>query len=147
MCPCPVVVVDVLRHDLSKMSFAEHDDVVEAFPSNRPDHPLGIRVLPRRAGRNDGLLDVQHPSLMRKSFAIDLVSVPNQIPGPLLQRARLEQLSRRPFRSRMLRDIKMHQPTPAVVSTTSTNRTRKVAEGIVKKSNAIRSAAWFFKNV
>src|SRR5262245_31731769 len=51
---------------------------------------------------------------MRKSFSIDLVSVPNQIPGPLLQRARLEQLARRPFRSWMLRDIKMRQPTPAV---------------------------------
>src|SRR5439155_1447817 len=33
------------------------------------------------------------------------------------------------------------------VSTTSTDRTRKVAVGIVKKSNAIRSGAWFFKNV
>src|SRR5213594_218176 len=67
--------------------------------------------MPRRAERNDDLLDVQHPGLMRKSFSIDLVSVSNQIPGPLLQRARLEQLARRPFGSRMLRDIKMHQPT------------------------------------
>src|SRR5437899_8758370 len=33
------------------------------------------------------------------------------------------------------------------VSTTSTNRTRKVAVGTVKKSSAIRSGAWFFKNV
>src|SRR5437899_11739510 len=33
-------------------AFADH----EAFTSNRADHPLGIRVLPRRAGRNDGLL-------------------------------------------------------------------------------------------
>src|ERR1700756_5173583 len=86
MCPRPVVVVDALRQNLSKMPFADHDDVVQAFMSNRADHPLGIRILPRRAGRNDGLLDVQHPGLMRKSFSIDVVSVPNQIPGPLLQR-------------------------------------------------------------
>src|SRR5207244_657022 len=33
------------------------------------------------------------------------------------------------------------------VSTTSTNRTRKVAVGTVKKSKAIRSAVWLFKNV
>jgi hypothetical protein len=64
------------------MPFADHDGVVQAFTSNRADHPLGIRVLPRRAGRNDGLLDVQHPGLMRKSFFINLVSVPNQIPRP-----------------------------------------------------------------
>src|SRR5438093_7108857 len=104
MCPRPVVVVDVLRQDLSKMPFADHDDVVQAFTSNRADHPLGIRVLPRRAGRSNGLLDVQRPGLMRKSFSIDLVSVPNQISAPLLQRARLEQLARRPFGSRMLCD-------------------------------------------
>jgi hypothetical protein len=54
------------------MPFADHDDVVQAFTSNRADHPLGIRVLPRRAGRNDGLLDVQHQGLIRKSFSIDL---------------------------------------------------------------------------
>src|SRR5437899_1311197 len=32
------------------------------------------------------------------------------------------------------------------LSTTSTNRTRKVAVGTVKKSNAIRSLAWFIRN-
>src|SRR5437899_11113557 len=103
MCPRPVVVVDVLRQDLSKMPFADHDDVVQAFTSNRADHPLGIRVLTRRAGRNDGLLDVQHPGLMRKSLSIELVSVPNQIPGPLTQLARLELLTRRPYGSRIIR--------------------------------------------
>ena len=35
------------------MPFADHDDVVQAFTSNRADRPLAIRVLPRRAGRND----------------------------------------------------------------------------------------------
>src|SRR4030095_16594613 len=62
-----------------EVPFADHDAVVQAFTSKRADHPLGIRVLPRRAGRNNGLLHVQHPGLMRKSFSIDLVSVPNQI--------------------------------------------------------------------
>src|SRR5437899_10050169 len=66
MCPRPVVVVDVLRQDLSKMPFADHDDVVKAFPSNRADHPLGIRVLPRRAGRNDRFPNVQRLGLARK---------------------------------------------------------------------------------
>src|SRR5215510_5835247 len=34
------------------MPFADHNDVVKAFPANRADHPPGIRVLPRRTGRN-----------------------------------------------------------------------------------------------
>ena len=124
------------------MPLADRDYVVKAFPTNRANHPLGVRVLPGRAGRNDGLLDVQHPGLMRKSFSIeDLVSVPNQIPGPLLQRARLEQLACRPFRSRMLRDIEMHQPAPAVGQDHEHEQHPKVAVGTVNKSNAIKSFA------
>src|SRR3989475_6111381 len=96
------------------MPFADHDDVVQAFTSNRADHPLGIRVLPRRAGRNDGLLDVQHLGLTRKSFSIDLVSVTDQMAWGLLQPARLDQLPPSPIRGRMFRDIKMHQPPPVV---------------------------------
>ena len=64
------------------MPFADHDDVVKGFPSNRTNHSLGIRVLPRRAGRDDRLPDVQRLGLTRKSLSIDLVSVPNQIRVP-----------------------------------------------------------------
>ena len=96
------------------MPLADHDYVVEAFPTNRANHPLGVRVLPGRAGRNYRFSDAQCLGLARKSLSINLVSIPNQVPGPLLQRARLEQLACRSFRSRMLRDIEMHQPAPAV---------------------------------
>src|SRR5436309_8923840 len=147
MCPRPVVVVDVLRQDLSKMPFADHDDVVQAFTSNRADHPLGIRVLPRRARRNDGLLDVQHPGLMRKSFSIDLVSVPIRYRGP--SSSAHASSSWRAVHSAVGCSVtlKCTSRRRLWVSTTSTDRTRKVAVGIVKKSNAIRSGAWFFKNV
>jgi hypothetical protein len=87
------------------MSLADYNDVVEAFPSNRTNDPLRIGVLPRRPRRNYHLPNVQCLRLTRKSFSIDLISVPNQIPGRLLLYARFEQLARRPFRRRMLRDI------------------------------------------
>ena len=114
MCPRPIVVVDVLPHNHAKMPFAEHDDVVEAFASNRADQPLGIRVLPRRMRRYDCLPDLQGLRLTRKSLSIDLIAVPDQIPGRTLHCARLEQLARGPFRGRMLGDIEMYQPAPAV---------------------------------
>src|SRR5438093_6377170 len=82
MCPRPVIVVDVLRQDLAKMPLADHDDVVKAFPTNRANHPLGVRVLPGRAGRNYRFSDAQCLGLTRKSFSINLVSIPNQVPGP-----------------------------------------------------------------
>src|SRR5262249_20412518 len=88
--------------------------VVKAFPANRANYPLGVRVLPWRAGRNDCLPNLQRLGLTRKSFSINLVAVPNQVPEPLLQRTRLKQLACRPLRSRMLRDIEMYEPAPAV---------------------------------
>src|SRR4029453_8685460 len=96
------------------MLFANHHNMVEAFPSNRADHPLRIRVLPWRAWRNDNFPDVQRPRLTRKSFSIDVVSISDEITRSLLQAGRLKQLACRPFRGRMLRDIEMPQPAPAV---------------------------------
>jgi len=126
------------------MPFADHDDVVKAFPSNRTNHSLGIRVLPRRARRNNRLLGAQCLGLTRKSLSIDLVSVPNQIPRRLPQRARLEQLPRRPFRRRGCAvTFKCTSRRLLWVSITSTNSTRKVAVGTVKKSNAMRSLPFF----
>ena len=78
------------------MSFANHDYVVQAFPSNRANHPLGIRVLPRRAGRNYHFAEVQCLGLARKSLSIHLVSVADQIPWRLFVHAGLQQLPRRP---------------------------------------------------
>ena len=51
------------------MPFADHDHVVKAFPANRANHPLGICVLPRRAGR-DQLPDLQRLGLARKAGSI-----------------------------------------------------------------------------
>src|SRR5438105_8569334 len=141
MCPRPVVVVDVLRQDLSKMPFADHDDVVQAFTSNRADHPLGIRVLPRRAGRNNGLLDAQHPGLMRKSFSVSLVAIPNQVPGP--SSSAHASSSWRAVHSAVGWSVtlKCTSRRRLWVRINSTNRTRKVAVGTVKKSKAIKSFA------
>src|SRR6266581_6157296 len=129
------------------MPFADHDDVVKAFPSNRANHPLGIRVLPRRAGRDDRLPDVQRLGLTRKSPSIDLVSVPNEIPGP--SSSAHASSSWRAVHSAVGCSVTLRCTSRRLlwVSITSTNRTRKVAVGTVKKSNAIRSGAWFFKNV
>src|SRR5689334_795155 len=82
MCSSPVVVIDVLRQNLSKMPFADHHDVVQAFTSNRANHPLRIGVLPRRAGRNDRLLKLQRLGLARKA-----VSITEKDPRRLITRA------------------------------------------------------------
>ena len=102
------------RVQSSQTRSADHHDVVKAFSPNRANDPLGIRVLPRRARRNDYFSDAQPLGLTRKSFSVNLIAIPNQVPGPLLQRACLEQLACSPFRRRMVGDIEMHQPAPPV---------------------------------
>src|SRR5947209_7422202 len=84
------------------MPLADHDDVVKAFPTNRANHPLGVRVLPGRAGRNYRFSDAQCLGLARKSFSINLVSIPNQVPRNCRLRDRqteLQQLAVDPWRT------------------------------------------------
>ena len=96
------------------MPFADHYYMVQAFPANRANHPLRIRVLPWRARRDNYFANGQCLGLTRKPFTIDLVAVPDEVPGRFFQAACLEQLARRPFRGRMLGDVEMHQPAPGM---------------------------------
>ena len=42
----PVVIAGVGRKDSAQMTFAEDDDVIEAFPADRADQSLRMPVLP-----------------------------------------------------------------------------------------------------
>src|SRR5215470_1537100 len=53
-----VVVREVTAQQASEVPFVEHNDVIEAFPSNRPDDTLGEGILP---GRSRGDEDLAHP--------------------------------------------------------------------------------------
>ena len=44
-----VVAHEVRAQQTSKMPFIDHDDMIEAFSSNRPDDALGEGILPRRS--------------------------------------------------------------------------------------------------
>ena len=41
-----VVIAHVGRKDAAQMSLAQDDDVIEAFPAERADQPLGMPILP-----------------------------------------------------------------------------------------------------
>src|SRR2546422_714619 len=136
------------------MLLADHHNMVDTFPPKRANHALCVGVSPRRAWRNDRLPDVQHPGLMRKSFFIDLVSEERfshqariRYRGP--SSSAHASISCRAVHSAVGCSVtlKCTNLRRLSVSITSTNSTRKVAVGTVKKSNAITSAAWFFKNV
>ena len=46
MCPDVVVVGGIASEDPAQVGFAEDDDVIEAFPTDRTDQPLRVPVLP-----------------------------------------------------------------------------------------------------
>ena len=53
-----VVVGEIPTQQASEVPFVQHDDVIEAFPSNRADDALGEGILP---GRPRGDEDLGHP--------------------------------------------------------------------------------------
>ena len=46
-----VIIIGLSRDKAAEMGFAEHDYVVPALPSNGPDHPFRMRILPRTPWR------------------------------------------------------------------------------------------------
>ena len=50
-----VVVREVPAQHTSEMPFVDHDDVIEAFPTNRADNALGEGILPGRPRRDKDL--------------------------------------------------------------------------------------------
>jgi len=48
-----MIIVEVLLEHPPKMSIIENDRMVQAFPSDRADHPLNVRILPRAIEWNE----------------------------------------------------------------------------------------------
>src|SRR5262245_20589859 len=74
------------------MTLVEHNDVIEAFPSNRPDDALSEGILP---GRSRGDEDLAHPEAFHppdEDIAVDRVPVAEQVLGRGLFRDALDKL-------------------------------------------------------
>ena len=87
-----IVVRDIPAQQASEVPFVEHDDVIEAFPSNRPDDAFSEGILPGRSGGDE---DLAHPQAFHppdEHIAIDRVSVAEQVLGRCLCREALDKL-------------------------------------------------------
>ena len=56
---------------MPEMGLAEHDHMVEAFAADGADQTFAIRILPRRAWRDENFLDAHPFDPLRGVFAID----------------------------------------------------------------------------
>src|SRR6266481_9531895 len=96
------------------MAFAEYNDVVNAFPSNRTDQPFGKCVLPRGTRRCWPVANAHRSKSADKDLTIGPVPVTNEIARSLFPAARFRDLICDPFCSWMRCDAKPQNMSPAV---------------------------------
>ena len=104
-----VVVREVTAQQTSEMPFVDHDDLIEAFPSNRPDDALGEGILPGRSRSDEDLACPQafHPPC--EHVAVDSVPIAEQVLGRGLFREALDQLVGGPGGGWVVGDVEMDE--------------------------------------
>src|SRR5881296_3618346 len=100
-----VVVREVTAQQASEMPFVEDDDVIEAFPSNRPDDALGEGILPGRSWGDEDLVDPHALHPPREHLAVDGVAITEQVLGRGLFREGLDKLLGGPSGGRVVGHI------------------------------------------
>jgi hypothetical protein len=97
------------------MTLTEHDDVVQALPSDAADETLHIRVLRQAMSSRNDLGHIQGMNALAEGRAIDAIAVPHEMRWGLLPGKRLDHLLCCPLGGRMLCHIEVHD-TPSLVS-------------------------------
>ena len=75
----PVVIRSVSLQDTAQVRFAEHDEVVERFATDRSDEALNVAVLPRRAWRRRVISDPHCTNAAGVRWTECAVAVANQV--------------------------------------------------------------------
>lgn len=110
-----VVVADVFLEDPPEGAFTEDDQVIEAFPTDGPDDPLGVGVLPGGLRRRENLLKADGPDPAPELVSVDGIPVPEQKArlGPVPRKG-LRDLLCGPFGDGMSRDVEVENAPPFV---------------------------------
>src|SRR6478609_11841534 len=109
-----VVVLLVGTQNMTQMSLANYDHMIEAFSSDRADQSFRIAVLPRRSRRCRSVANAHRSSASGKCLSVDAVPITNQVSRHCLPAAGLRDLTSDPFGSGMRGDAKPHNSPPAV---------------------------------
>jgi len=106
--PKTMIIVHVRLEQAPKMSLVKHDDMIEEIPTDAPDEPFDVRILPRRAGRNHDLFDPHVLDALPIGPAIDAVPIAEEMPGGLVSRKRLDHLLRGPHGRWVFSDVHVY---------------------------------------
>src|SRR3954452_8792625 len=92
VCSGTVVVMRVKAHQVTQMTLAEHDHMIEAFASDRADQSFGTAVLPWRSRRCRSVANAHRANAARKCLAVDPIPITDEVLGRVLPTACLGDL-------------------------------------------------------
>src|ERR1700726_3239178 len=110
----PIVIFHVTEQQVTEVAFAEYNDVVNAFPSDRTDQPFSTSILPRGARRRWSVANAYRSESADKDLTISPVPVTDEIAGSLFPPACFRDLICDPFCRWMRCDAKPQNMSPAV---------------------------------
>ena len=88
---------------MAQVSFAEDDDMIKTFPSDRTNQSFRMSILPWRSRRGGPITNAHGAKPLFEYFAIDTVAIAEDVPRHRLPAAGLGKLSGDPFGRRMRR--------------------------------------------
>jgi len=107
-----MVILQEVADNASEMRLAEDDNMVEAFPAQRPDDPFHVRRLPGTSWGNDNFLDVKCLHLILKREAIDSIPISQEVARVFSIIKGLNQLPGGPGGGRMFGHVKVQDSAP-----------------------------------
>ncbi len=112
MCAPMVVIIEIARECSLQVSFIQHDDVIQALPSNRADDSLRVRVLPGTPGSNQHFINSHTVHPLLEVVPVHLVPISKEILGCRIVWKGLHDLLGGPLSRRVLGHIEMEDPAP-----------------------------------
>jgi len=77
--PESVVIRDIGRDDAAEMGLAEHDEMVQTFPSDRADRPFDTGILPRRSRCRRPIANAHGFEASAQDGTVDRITIADQV--------------------------------------------------------------------
>jgi hypothetical protein len=103
VCSRAVVIGHIRKEEVTQVSFAEDDDMVKTFPSDRANQPFRMAILPWRSRRGGPITNAHGAKPPLEYFAVDTVAIADDVPWHRLPAPGLGKLPGDPFSRRMRR--------------------------------------------
>jgi hypothetical protein len=107
MRPTRIVILNIRSKYSPQVGLTKDNQVVRALAANRTNDPFDERILPRRAGRADDVLDAHIGDTCTKRLSVNRIAIAHQVFRRGIARKRVDDLLRRPSLVGVARDIDM----------------------------------------